>query len=246
MEQGLYIAVVSDSQSDAQRVINILRTLGYSAHTYLRISEILSLDHYFALVVCTRYSTASCVLPSDLRHRFSGRLLILSTNWSERAIVQSLQGGADRYLYLAESTNALTARLDAALRKCVPECAADLYRAPFHFSGAERKVRLHERILLLSPMEYRFARYLFERPNRLITDSELLVALWALPARQGGRRIDTAASRIRKKMCLDHRTGWALVKIRNRGFRLNKVAQRTRAGVQESTREAVTKDAVLS
>lgn len=211
---------------------SVITQLGYVPHIVgVDCNSLKSVENIAAVVVCHQTSRYA-PLPSVPRRRGCERVIVLSDLQTEHAIVTTLERGAHHYFNLNEPPLLLEARLKAALRRHRLEDRRVFECSPYTFHVASRTVERDGETIKLNPKEFDCAYYLFQHQNRIVKTEELLVSVWSLPAGMDARRIDTAASRLRKKLSLDaDGTGWELRRVYKTGYRLIKTESNySRAG----------------
>ncbi|RMG17344.1 MAG: DNA-binding response regulator [Planctomycetota bacterium] len=134
-------------------------------------------------------------------------ILMLTARGGEEDRVRGLSLGADDYLTKPFSVRELIARVEARLRRAswgtdrppgaalaAPGVAVDLARLEARVEGREPAS--------LTPREAAVLRYLAERPGRVVSREELLVAVWGYPpgARVRTRTVENTIGRLRKKI----------------------------------------------
>lgn len=169
-----------------------------------------------ATIVCHRTTTAS-PRPSLPERRRAGRVVVLSDCTAETVVVETLEAGAHHYLDIDEPPTLLSVRLSAALRSFRGPALRELRVPPFRFDLVRRRAWRDRRAAGLSPKEFDLAYYLFSNRGRAVDKRELMTAVWSLPRTMDTRRIDTAASKVRKKLGLDEKDGWRLERERRAG-----------------------------
>lgn len=83
-----------------------------------------------------------------------------------------------------------------------------------------RFLRHDRRIEPLSPLEARMLAYLADRPNRVVPRDELLTRVWAHADPSMSRAVDTAISRLRRKLEPDPSVPEMLFTVHSAGYRL--------------------------
>ena len=216
------IAVISAESRLKVRVAALLNHIGVNSQQFSSIDEYRqSANGQYAMVVIQNVMTRNTLEELDSLTGF-GRLVVATQTKDEHSIVSAFRNGADFYFDISESDAVLTARLGAAFRTRSQKVNPNIVAPPYKFDVQRRKVFLDDRPIALSPMEYKFAEYLFSRPEKVIAKSELMTSVWSLPRQNDTRRVDTAACQIRRKMLLgSHPSGWVLKNIRRVGFKLS-------------------------
>lgn len=207
--------------TDAAFVSGCLEESGY-CRAATDIPDSKSQKKLHGLIICHRDGNDSFV-ENILHSAIADRVLVLSNCSNEQTIVSMLGHGAHHYLNLNDSRQVLVARLAAALREHWQATAKDLVLNDILIDTRKRKVFRAGHRVCVSPKEYELARYMFCNIDRVVTNEELMCAVWSLPSCLDSRRIDTAACRVRKKMALVPESGWELKRIRTVGYILLRV-----------------------
>ena len=177
----------------------------------------------YSNIIIVHVRSNACPLPDVQQWRNAARVIVLSDRQDEDAVVKVLRDGAHHYFNLNETCMLLKVRIEAALRQHINQ---PLEFAPYRFHPMSREIQLNGHSIRLNPREYDCAYYLFNNRHRIVTKEELMVSVWALPAHLDTRRIDTAASKMKRKLKLNSREiGWYLHRIRNVGYQLSKSEQ---------------------
>ena len=225
------VLVIATRPSDRRLVDELLVAAGASSHEAISdpVRRVVSSpveesatevsDRPHATIVCHR-ATTGAPRPTLPAVDGAGRLVVLSDCTAEQAVVEALEAGAHYYFDIAEPRPVLQARLSAALRSHARQFRRDLIVPPFRFELVERRAWCEGRLVDLSPKEFDLAFYLFSNRERAVGNRELMTAVWSLPRGMDGRRIDTAAYRVRKKLGLEGADGWRLKRLRRKGYRL--------------------------
>lgn len=118
---------------------------------------------------------------SQLRTWTSTPIIILSARDQEQDKVLALDLGADDYLSKPFNVGELNARLRVALRHSHRINDAE---SPVFYSGAlcvdlvNREVRLNDKKIVLSPIQYSILSVLVRKANRIVTHKQLLREVW--------------------------------------------------------------------
>lgn len=107
-------------------------------------------------------------------------LAVLSAQKAELTVSRALDSGADEYLVMPMGDRELLARVQAMLRRL--RSASELREWHGHESlrlnQLEQSVRLGERRVSLSPIEYRLLSCLASSPGRVVTHQTLMSRVW--------------------------------------------------------------------
>lgn len=186
----------------------------------------------FGVVVCARDTTTNSSATANpsaedlvaydlgqLNGRYQ-RVVVLADSMDETRVCSYLGAGAHHVIALNDPPRLIQARLIAGLRQHSEPIQMEWHIGPYHFDLSRRTVAMNDKNIRLSPREFEFARYLFERRGQVVPTDEILLSVWSLPAHTDTRRIDTAACRLRKKMSLGQGDQWQLKRLRGRGYQL--------------------------
>ncbi len=92
--------------------------------------------------------------------------------------VRGLNGGADDYMVKPFSFQELLARIHARVRTQFPELADVVTYGPFRLESGRREIRHQEKLLELSPTEYRLLRYLILNHDLVMSKQIILEKVW--------------------------------------------------------------------
>jgi two-component system KDP operon response regulator KdpE len=115
-----------------------------------------------------------------LRDWSSRPVIVLSARGLERDKVAALDAGADDYLTKPFGVPELLARIRVALRRTHLEDAGrtELDVGGLRVDLARRRVRLDDRELALTPIEYRLMVLLARHAGRVLTHRQILAEVW--------------------------------------------------------------------
>ncbi len=117
----------------------------------------------------------------EFRGWSSSPVLVLSARTGETDKVRALDAGADDYLVKPFGSAELLARVRAHLRRQHGHAGADEATLSFGevtIDRARRRVFRSDELVHLTPIEYRLLLLLTAHPDRVLTHSHLLKALW--------------------------------------------------------------------
>jgi two-component system KDP operon response regulator KdpE len=133
-------------------------------------------------------------------------IIVLSVKGEERAKVEALDAGADDYVTKPFGIDELLARIRAALRR-VPASAdsgsSSLEIGDFRARLEERKVRVQDKELHLTPKEYDLMLYLLRHPGKVLTHHALLGAVWGGDYTEQTEYLRVFIGQLRKKIEMD-------------------------------------------
>lgn len=150
-------------------------------------------------------------------------VIFVTTRSNEDDLVKALDQGADDYLVKPIKQAELIARAQALHRRYAKTSEVLLSVDPFTFNPNEHTISYNNQSIKFTAKEYQLANYFFSNPDRLISRDYLLETIWTKSSSISTRTVDTHISRLRKKLSLDGGTGWKLVSVYHKGYRLIKV-----------------------
>jgi DNA-binding response OmpR family regulator len=150
-------------------------------------------------------------------------ILMLTARDLEQDKVRGLQGGADDYLTKPFGIHELGARLEALLRRTrmtgtvtPPEEYVD---GPLTVSWSAREVRMHERVVDLTPLEFRLLTAFVDHPGQALSADQLLQQAWSDPLGIGPDRVKFTVLRLRRKLGWQEGSGGPIEAVRGYGYR---------------------------
>jgi DNA-binding response OmpR family regulator len=130
-------------------------------------------------------------------------VVIATARSDEGSIVRLLNAGADDYLSKPFSSEHLTARVGAVLRRTrAPEKQADepIVVGDLVVDNARREASLARAPLTLTRREFDLLSYLAARPGRVVSKAELCREVWRQPHLHLDQTIDVHLSWLRRKL----------------------------------------------
>lgn len=150
-------------------------------------------------------------------------VIFVTTRNHEDDLVKALDQGADDYLVKPIKQAELIARSHALHRRHTKSMDILVSVDPFTFDAKESVVTYNHKSVKLTAKEFELAHYFFNNQDRLISRDYLLETIWTKSSSITTRTVDTHISRLRKKLSLDGSTGWKLVSVYHKGYRLIRV-----------------------
>ena len=163
----------------------------------------------------------------DLLHRIRKYysqlpVIMLTARAEEEDRVLGLDVGADDYITKPFSVRELKSRIQAVLRRSLPDEQAiqfgDLYLDP-----VSQRVRVKEQALNLPPTEFRLLHYFMCNPDRVFTRGQLLDQAWGTHVYVEERTVDVHIRRLRKNL-EPFRLDGLIQTVHGRGYRFSKTA----------------------
>ena len=131
-------------------------------------------------------------------------VIVLSARHTSTAKVAALDAGADDYLTKPFGIDELLARIRAAMRRAGPDPDAGLVAAgQVRIDLATRQVTRGESEIHLTPKEWGVVATLVRAPGRVVSQSELLTAVWGTGYEAESEYLRSVMLRIRKKLEAD-------------------------------------------
>jgi DNA-binding response OmpR family regulator len=146
-------------------------------------------------------------------------VLILTAKGGHSSIVELLNAGADDYLSKPFDLGELIARAKALIRRGKGSADPTLRISGLEVNTVEQTVQRGDKLIELSPTEYRILEYLMHRPRVAVSKRELLEHLYDYNWEHHSNVIEAHVSNLRKK--LDGTSGQPSIEtLRGRGYRL--------------------------
>ena len=161
----------------------------------------------------------------DLLHRIRKYysqlpVIMITARAEEEDRVQGLDVGADDYITKPFSVRELKSRIQAVLRRTMPDEQAiqigDLYLDP-----VSQRVRIQEQEINLPPTEFRLLHYFMSHPDRVFTRGQLLDQAWGTQVYVEERTVDVHIRRLRKNL-EPFNLDTLIQTVHGRGYRFSK------------------------
>jgi two-component system KDP operon response regulator KdpE len=180
---GEHVLVVDDEPQILRALGVILRNAGYEVATAATKSEALdavSVRPPDAMVLDLVLPDGSGVdVTSEVRTWSSLPIIVLSAVGDEREKVRALDVGADDYITKPFGTEELLARLRAVLRRAGDDPDEPVVAiGPLAIDLADRRVTRNGDEIHLTPIEFDILRELAHHAGKLVTQRQLLQAVW--------------------------------------------------------------------
>jgi two-component system, OmpR family, response regulator ResD len=132
-------------------------------------------------------------------------VILLTARGEESDRLVGLRHGADDYVVKPFSPAELVARVDAVLRRVLPdeevdEGAPPIERGPLRVEPATRRVFLDGEELSLTQREFDLLAYLAARPGRVFSRDQLMEAVWEYPFFTDTSTVTVHVRRLRAKL----------------------------------------------
>ena len=127
-------------------------------------------------------------------------ILMLTARVDEIDRLLGLELGADDYVCKPCSPREVMARVKALVRRAEGRVAGEPAGGGFTVDEATQRVRLGDKTLPLTPVEFRLLRRLLEQPGRVFSRDNLLDAIHEELRDVSDRAVDTHVKNIRRKI----------------------------------------------
>ncbi len=156
-----------------------------------------------------------------LRHPGREKLmvLILSSKSSVEERVEGLRRGADDYLPKPFSFHELEARIEALLRRMRATESAGGESSVWTLSEETLTIRSPAGEVLLTPLEFKFMKYLMERKGIIVSKDRLLKDVWGFGFLPKTRTVDYILNQLRKRLEADPESPRHLLTVRGAGVK---------------------------
>jgi two-component system KDP operon response regulator KdpE len=135
-----------------------------------------------------------------LREWTSTPVLVLSVQDAGEDKVRALDLGADDYVTKPFDTPELLARLRVLLRRTQPPEEPVFERGPLRIDFASRLVHVNGSEVALTATEYALLRVLARHAGKIVTQKQLLTAVWGPNAAEQAQYLRVFMSHIRRKL----------------------------------------------
>jgi two-component system KDP operon response regulator KdpE len=129
-------------------------------------------------------------------------VIVLTVRSEERDKVEALEAGADDYVTKPFGMNELLARMRAALRRTSPggDGEATVSADDLRIDLADRRVERDGAIVHLTPIEWQLVEQLTRNRERLVTQRQLLEAVWGPEHEDASHYLRVHMANVRRKL----------------------------------------------
>jgi DNA-binding response OmpR family regulator len=144
-------------------------------------------------------------------------IIMLTARGQVRERVLGLESGADDYVVKPFEIDELLARLQALLRRT--RAYGRMAVGPLEIDRMQRQAAVDGKPLDLTTREYALLLFLANRPDRVVTRSDLLSQVWSTRFDPGSNLVEVHVSRLRDKLGAH---AWLIDTVRGKGYRLRR------------------------
>jgi two-component system phosphate regulon response regulator PhoB len=140
----------------------------------------------------------------DLLHRIRKYhsmlpVIMVTAKTEEEDRILGLDVGADDYVTKPFSVRELNSRIQALLRRAMPD-EQPIQIGELYLDPTSHRVKVSEKALDLSPTEFRLLHYFMSHTDRVFTRSQLLDQVWGSQVYVEERTVDVHIRRLRKQL----------------------------------------------
>lgn len=151
-------------------------------------------------------------------------IIMLTARTQETDKVAGLEIGADDYITKPFSPRELVARINAVLRRLVPEASDEVVEIDeLRLDPINHRVTAGNKEIELGPTEYRLLHFMMTHTERVYSRSQLLDRVWGDHVFVEERTVDVHIRRLRKALQLAGRDDW-IQTVRGAGYRFSAAA----------------------
>jgi two-component system response regulator MtrA len=195
-------------------------------------------DPHLLILAATSETARPAEICAELRGVTRAPVLLLAPPALLPTVCRTLRAGATAYLPLPPAPEWFRAQVDALLRHhAIPSGAGEVVTVQHLRLHLERREAWwQERLLPLTPMEFRLVLRLARSPGRVVPYSELLAFAGgpALPPSPAQHLLKAHMSRVRAKIGRDHDGAGSIVNVRSFGYMLERRAAEQTADLTTS------------
>ena len=227
---GIKILIVDDDKKLCRLVADYLGPMGYAveaAHNGVSGLEMILAGSYEAVILDVMMpGMDGFEVLKRLRKKSDVPVLMLTAMGDETDRIVGLEIGADDYLPKTFSSRELLARLRAVTRRHVRsrhQTATEptdmtLIFGDLHIDPGARTIRLEEKMLNLTPVEYDLLTLLAKASGRVLTRDQLLDSVAGRSYNIFDRSVDVHISSLRRKLGEDPRNPRFIQTVRSAGY----------------------------
>lgn len=145
-------------------------------------------------------------------------IIMLTAKGETEDVVKGLEAGADDYIVKPHQGAELLARVKARLRPFSSE-ATTVAIGDLHLDPRTFEVRRGERLVSLTPLEFKLLHTLATKPQQVFTREMLLDQVWGYQYKVDTRLVNVHVQRLRSKIEDDAENPKYVMTVRGHGYR---------------------------
>ncbi len=153
------------------------------------------------------------------REGFEQPVIFVTAKDRDEEVEEGFVRGGDDYLRKPFNMNELVWRVKALLRRTGEKESETLRHRSLVMDLPGRKVERSGEAIVLTRLEFDLLRYFLENPERVIGRDELLDEVWSDGEERGGKTVNVAVNRLKKKIESDPEHPY-IEAVRGVGYRL--------------------------
>ena len=222
------LLLIEDDQRLADLVCTYLRKHGYEVSHHARgddaPEQILAILPDLVILDVMLPGKDGFEICRAVRHRYSGRILMMTARDEEIDEILGLELGADDYLAKPVEPRLLLARIRALLRRndsdSTPEDGnhVELAFGGFRISQQNRTATLHDQSLELTTAEFDLLWLLASHAGEILSRDDIMNNLRGIGFDGLDRSIDARISRLRRKLDDNPETPTRIKTVRGKGY----------------------------
>jgi two-component system response regulator BaeR len=199
-----HVLVVEDDEKIAALLVDYLKASGFGAERLANGTEVVpsvKASLPAAVILDLMLPGLDGMEVCKALRRFSSvPILMLTARVDEIDRLLGLELGADDYVCKPFSPREVMARVKALVRRAEGRVAGESAAGGFVVDEASQRVRIGERALALTPVEYRLLKVLVEQPGRVFSRDKLLDIVHQDFRDVSDRAIDSHIKNLRRKI----------------------------------------------
>ena len=218
------VLLVEDEPRLAENLAAALREVGFAvdhAADGITGSHLAEQGVYDAIVLDLMLpgKSGQRVLQDLRRRKLQSPVLILTAQEGKESTIELLNTGADDYLSKPFDLGELIARVKALIRRANGVSTPILSISDIQINTLQQTVHRKDKLIDLSPTEYRILEYLSHRMRVVVSKQELLEHLYDFAWEHHSNVIEAHVSNLRRKLNIPG-TENVIETLRHRGYRL--------------------------
>lgn len=221
------VLIVEDDQGIQDMLQYALESEGYKLHQAFSVKQAWEIIESKSLDIVL----LDWMLPDnsgiDLLHRIRKYhsmlpVIMVTARGEEEDRVLGLDVGADDYITKPFAVRELKSRMQAVLRRTMPD-EQPLQIGGLFLDPVSQRVKVGEVSLDLPPTEFRLLHYFMSHPDRVFSRGQLLDQVWGTQVYVEERTVDVHIRRLRKNL-ETHKLDNLVQTVHGRGYRFSRLS----------------------